>query len=245
MKVVAVTTDYFEQVRSLFSGHEVSHLKMGDYMAASKVTADLVVFSGGADINPEFYGVNRPKNGWFHAERDEWEMEILRFMRKGHLKFKKVLGICRGMQLLNVGFGGSLVYDIPTDFEGYSHPGIHALEWVVSDSPLASIFPEVNSLHHQGLRGIGESYPCRILAREPRTKIPEVSIWANQFLGVQFHPEFMTRNPNIKSFVTLMEEWVADKVSLYPSVQMPSRATVKKLRISPQDFYTESGESNF
>lgn len=245
MKVLAVTTDYFDQVRSLFSGHEVSHLKMGDYIGASKQSADLVVFTGGADVNPEYYGVSRPKSGWFNLERDEWEMEILQFIRKGHLRCSKVLGICRGVQLMNVRFGGSLVYDIPTAFEGFSHPGIHALEWLY-ESPMSSIFPEVNSLHHQGLRTVGEVYPYDVLAKEPHTKIPEIVVWGNQFLGVQFHPEFMIRNPKIQEFVTLLENWTMKGTSLYTrSAGIASRMAAKKAVKSPVNYTISFDETQF
>lgn len=120
-----------------------------------------------------------------------------------------VLGICYGMQLLAQAFGGSLLYDIPTDLpEAASHQlpevgGRHPIE-ITAGSRLAKLWrrTEVNSLHHQAAADPGE---LEVSARSPDGVIEALEGKGPEFvLGVQWHPEKhddATRAPLFEGFV--------------------------------------------
>lgn len=107
-----------------------------------------------------------------------------------------LLGICYGMQLLAIAWGGHLHYDLPTDLPGCGNhrlpepAGRHGIE-VSGDSQLASIcggaLREVNSLHHQGIAEVGRG---RVSARASDGVVEAVEDPEARFaLGVQWHPE--------------------------------------------------------
>lgn len=81
--------------------------------------ADGVVFSGGADVNPKYYGQTQHKNTQAHEnERDIMEIRLINKVLKDKKPF---VGICRGMQILNIVQGGSLYQYMPEIFNGESH----------------------------------------------------------------------------------------------------------------------------
>lgn len=220
MKVLVATRDYYGAVAQLFQGHTVELLSK-NWQKEKTLSPDLMVFTGGEDVYPEYYGQHAPKSGWFNRARDEWELTIVRAIRLRQINPRKILGICRGMQMLNVAFGGSLTYDIFSSF-GKEHKHVHPLTWT-ANSPLAEIFPVVNSMHHQALHRLGDSVQYRMYAVEPVTGTPEVVCWEDKFLGVQFHPEFMSRRPEIVEFVKFLENWADGKAFMYT----PTTPTVK------------------
>lgn len=122
---------------------------------------DGVLFSIGGDVDVQFYGaVNHPEVSGVDNERDRLEIYLL---RKLIAEGKPFLGICRGLQLVNVGLGGSLYTDIDDQVPGASKHDYylgwerdhlaHSVE-VVPGTHLAGILGkrvlEVNSIHHQG-----------------------------------------------------------------------------------------------
>lgn len=163
-------------------------------------TARGVIISGGCDVDPHHYGAEpRPQLGTVSPQRDnldrivvEWALERPAF---------PVLGICRGIQALNVFAGGSLIQDIPTTIKNaikhnQQAPGWHGTHLVdiASDSHLAGMWgddpPAVNSYHHQA---VGETAPgFRSVARAADGVIEAIERDDARFcLGVQFHPELM------------------------------------------------------
>jgi putative glutamine amidotransferase len=166
--------------------------------------ADGVVMSGGDDIDPKYYAKNlsaelAKKVGPIEPERDIWEKELIEevFAQK-----KPMLGICRGIQMLNVVLGGTLIVDIATQIEnGLNHrqmdkktEPVHEVA-VEPDSILAKLTGEtklgVNSTHHQA---IGELAPkLRAVAKSSDGIVEAVELTEpanNPFLlAVQFHPE--------------------------------------------------------
>lgn len=161
---------------------------------------DGLVLMGGADLWPGSYGEEPLKPQWSGDRvRDEYELALTRaFVARG----KPVLGVCRGLQLLNVAFGGSLYQDITTQHDGaltHRDAGLydqnfHAVE-LVGGSRLASLYPgstrfTVNSVHHQGIKQLAPGFA--IEARSPEDGIIEAVRWQGPSFvaAVQWHPEF-------------------------------------------------------
>lgn len=224
MKIFTVTEDELAGAVRLFKNHDVDVLPKN----YSKVKPDLIVFTGGEDIHPSYYGRVAPKNGVFNPQRDSWELKVFNDISNRELS-GKVLGWCRGMQLLCVGFGGVLHYDILKEC-GEAHKSIHLIQWT-RPCKLVECFPKVNSLHHQGIKICRDSSGYRLLAYEPNTGIPEIAKWGDRFLGVQFHPEMMSELEGTQKFVTILEEWV----SMESPLDIPA---VRKVTI-PDTYHVE------
>jgi putative glutamine amidotransferase len=161
---------------------------------------DGLVLQGGNDVAPESYGEN-PLNPDWHGDRirDRYEMELIdAFVRAG----KPVFGVCRGFQLLNVHFGGTLLQDISTQVAdslehrqlGRYERHLHTVE-LVPGTRLAQLYPGLtqgtaNSIHHQGLKDVAPEFTVE--ARCPDDGIVEAIRWRgpSYVAGVQWHPEF-------------------------------------------------------
>jgi putative glutamine amidotransferase len=173
-----------------------SDLDLHDYAAA----LDGLVLQGGNDVAPESYGEAPLATEWGGDRvRDLYEMDLIRaFVAAG----KPVFGICRGLQLLNVTFGGTLWQDIRTQQPAsldhrvpgrYEHHN-HAVEFVPG-THLAELFPGVdraaaNSIHHQGIKDLAPTFVVE--ARCPEDGVIEAVRWRGPSFvaGVQWHPEF-------------------------------------------------------
>ena len=168
---------------------------------------DLLILTGGEDISPSRYRAEPDGSYGINLDRDEKEFSILdrALILNPSLK---VLGVCRGHQLINIFFGGSLIQDIG------SHPGIHPLKFRDdADHPLKWL-TMVNSMHHQAVNNIGYNgdYSPDIIAVEPSSGLPEILLWGDQFLGVQFHPEFFSFEKGDK-FFSCIKSWVKREAS--------------------------------
>lgn len=174
---------------------------------------DLLILTGGSDIHPKAYG-ERPSGaiGW-SLERDENELGILYEVLERGLP-TAVLGVCRGLQLLNVFFGGTLFQDINSI--GSGHPGSHEIVHLVEDTKF-SWLKTVNSMHHQGVRDLGicRGKPPLVIATEPKTQLPEIVLWGSRYCGVQFHPEFFGEDKSKKFFSTIIS-WALGKEKIAP-----------------------------
>lgn len=159
---------------------------------------DGFLFTGGHDIDPKMYGQVPDPRGDYCPPRDRLE----EFVLMGALaRNVPVLGICRGMQLLNVILGGTLYQDILTERPGslyhpvwtsFAEPA-HEVD-VVAGSPLATLLGEgriaVNSRHHQGIHRLATDVRPMAFATDGLVE----AIWhpSMRFLwGVQWHPESM------------------------------------------------------
>lgn len=159
---------------------------------------DGLLLSGGEDVNPAFYGQTATeKCGKIVPARDHAEMKMLEaFLSTG----KPILGICRGEQLMNVFFGGTLHQDIADvatschDDYPRKNRGNHEVS-VTRGTKLAEIMGQetflANSLHHQAVDKVA---PALILAATSEDGIVEgVEHPAHPFcIGVQWHPEHMS-----------------------------------------------------
>ena len=160
---------------------------------------DGILFSGGDDINPALYGETMlPECGGHYALRDRFEKKL---MERALIADMPMLCICRGFQLMNVVFGGTLYQDIPTQlasdvihnqgkpYENSSH-GVEIYE----DTPLYSLLQKdilyVNSRHHQGIKDL--SPILEKMAESPDGLTEAVYISGCNFAwGLQWHPEHM------------------------------------------------------
>jgi putative glutamine amidotransferase len=165
-----------------------------------------LVLTGGEDIDPAFFGeAPHPATGVPHRARDAYELALAR--RAYELRVA-TLAICRGIQVMNVALGGSLVQDIPSQREStINHVAenkaersrrVHAIE-IAPDSRLATIVGAaniaVNSSHHQAIAHAAP--PLRIVARSSDGVIEaaEADDPAWWMIGVQWHPEELTTTP--------------------------------------------------
>ena len=172
-------------------------------VAALADRLDGILLSGGDDVNPARYDQPRHSKTEHPDDlRDQVEIEIAQRAVQTH---KPLLAICRGMQVLNVALGGTLVQHIPDqvgnalrheyDYDDYHkrHIVTHTVD-VRPDSRLASIVGNgklaVNSFHHQALDRIAESFVPVAVASDG--VVEAVEIPGDHFvLAVQWHPEDM------------------------------------------------------
>jgi len=162
---------------------------------------DGLVLQGGADIAPPTYGEKPRDPAWAGDRvRDRYEIELFEaFVGKG----KPVLGICRGCQLINVAFGGTLYQDIATQIpDALDHRDIakyeqnyHRLKFV-PNTGLAKLYPQrreatINTIHHQAVDKLGRGLIVEAVAVPDG--VVEAVRWRgpSYVLGVQWHPEFM------------------------------------------------------
>ena len=159
--------------------------------------AKLIIFSGGADINPEIYNQENTYS-FVDYKRDSVELKILNWALKMN---KKILGVCRGHQLINAYLGGDLVQDLHKNLN-VRHRGDHKLIYLTEDSLIKSLFHKVNSLHHQGVIKAGEG-----LIPTSEFKGVFESCESKNIITVQFHPEFMLWKPETIKFFNYIRSW--------------------------------------
>jgi putative glutamine amidotransferase len=161
---------------------------------------DGLVLQGGADVSPTTYGQTPIDPRWpGDPVRDRYELALLReFVRQR----KPVIGICRGCQLLNVAFGGTLWQDIATQVpEAHKHVDSDLYDELyhpvrlVPGSALDGLYPaertlHVNSIHHQAIARLGEGLEVEAMAEDG--VIVEAVRWVGPSYarGLQWHPEF-------------------------------------------------------
>lgn len=171
-----------------------SNIRLRDYAKH----LDGLVLQGGADVSPQSYAQAATRPEWNGDRvRDMYELELLHeFIEAG----KPVLGICRGCQLINVAFGGTLYQDIATDVptaiahvsDSYDS-NYHELSFPAG-STLASLVKAqsavVNSIHHQAVKELGRD--LSIEAVSGNDQIVEAIRYrkAPFVMGLQWHPEF-------------------------------------------------------
>jgi len=162
-----------------------------------------LVLTGGEDVDPARYGEKRhEKVVSVNAARDATEAALV---EEARARGTPVLAICRGIQILNVALGGSLVQDIPTqcestidhDEEGARTSRSHEISIEPGSLIAKAVGTEhcsVNSFHHQSVKRVADG--MRVTARSPDGIIEGIEStdedwWA---MGVQWHPEEMTES---------------------------------------------------
>jgi len=179
-----------------------------DTLRAIYERLDAVMLPGGGDINPTKYHTDPETDIKLYDisdERDAMEMAMTRWAAEDDLP---VFGICRGIQVMNVALGGTLVQDIPKHVTTELRHSIKSLEEegrdtilhdvrVEEGSLLASILGEkeipVNSIHHQALRDVAPS--ATVSALSPDGIVEGIELPDKHFfLAVQWHPEDLVDN---------------------------------------------------
>jgi putative glutamine amidotransferase len=178
-------------------------LEPSDADAALDGVAGLVL-TGGEDVNPARYGASpHAQLGEVHDGRDAFETALV---HAASARALPTLAICRGVQILNVAMGGTLIQDIPSERRGaIEHDGdwartarVHEVS-VAPGSRLARALgterPIVNSMHHQA---VGSVAPALAAVAHAPDGVVEGIEWPHDdwwMLGVQWHPEELTSTP--------------------------------------------------
>ena len=198
-------------------GEDSLHLLLG--------RLDGLLLSGGGDIDPAIYGEEpHPDVDGISADRDRVELALARWAVD---QSKPLLAICRGIQVLNVSLGGTLVQDIPSQVAGalqhhfeekttprgyLAHP-VSIEPGSLLSAVIQSDAASVNSWHHQSLKQVAQ--PLRVVAESPDGIIEAVEIPGQRFvLGVQWHPEWLFETqPEALRLFTALEQIVNDSMA--------------------------------
>ncbi len=184
-----------------------------------------LLLCGGYDIDPARYGSElEPTTGKTYPERDEMELALLRDALERNMP---ALGICRGMQIVNVAFGGTLLQDVRGHVElgGENDGSVRHEVYVAPGSKLGAIIGagavyRTNSLHHQGLKEAQRAPELMASAFHPHDGIVEAleSPAHPWLMAVQCHPEREDEVP--KSFRKLFD-WLAGWSARFGAGDMP------------------------
>jgi putative glutamine amidotransferase len=188
---------------------------------------DGVLFSGGGDVDPLFYGTDSdPRIKGIDLDRDRVEIRLVKNAVSESLPF---LGICRGLQVINVALGGTLYADIADQHpQALKHdyypdwPRTHLPHTVriTPESRLAAVLgetnPGVNSLHHQGIRALAsELVP---VAWAPDGMIEAFELPDHPFgLAVQWHPEWLTTHESMRALFRAFVEAATHNALVEPA----------------------------
>ena len=209
--------DYLEAIRRV-GGEPRPHDPATDSPKHITKNVDGLVLAHGGDIDPVRYGEERhPTVQEASADRDKYELALVRRALDADLP---ILAICRGIQVLNVACGGTLIQDISAQVPGALDHRVreprYAIAhdvWITKESRLGDIMKEsldqgdtcpVNSRHHQAVKQVADGFT--VSATAPDGVIEAIERPAARFcIGVQWHPENFWRTgefrPLFEAFV--------------------------------------------
>ncbi len=202
---VADCSKYDKYAAWISSEPDVEVVKLGysfnDFDAIKKCNG--VLLTGGEDVHPQFYNQLELFQYCYKEDidekRDEFELKVIEYTQNQHLP---LLGICRGLQITNVFFGGSLLPDLPS-FAKYNHSKFgegndryHSIA-VDPNSQLSKISSlkegEINSAHHQSANRVGAGLVANCFSPDGVIEGLERIQWEGKsyLMLVQWHPERM------------------------------------------------------
>lgn len=201
----ASTSDNYEKYKKAILHYddeiEIVDLWSMNYDTALKVIseADGLILSGGPDVHPGNFGrTEDTAQCSIDLYRDTLEFEIIKYAMKREIP---ILGICRGLQILNVALGGSLIVDIPSEVDNYvihqidSGDAFHKIQ-IIKNSILYDesglLEYEVNSNHHQAIDILSDHFIATAFTTDNIIEAIEYKDKNKPFLfAVQWHPERM------------------------------------------------------
>ncbi|OLN32983.1 gamma-glutamyl-gamma-aminobutyrate hydrolase family protein [Desulfosporosinus metallidurans] len=197
-----VNNDYVEAVEKAGGVPTIIPVVFDENVIENQIkNVDGIVLSGGYDINPQCYGEEpHQKLEFIFPQIDEHHLKVIELCKKFN---KPLLGICRGMQIINVAYGGTLYQDLSYVDGCYikhmqsskRNVSGHNVE-IMKDSYLYNILGSkiiTNSFHHQCIKKIAPNFNVTAIAKDGIIEAIE-SKEDNFILGIQWHPEMMVPN---------------------------------------------------
>ncbi len=215
-KAKGTTSPYFQALVAVgLQPEEIELVAASDAARLRGETFDGVLFAGGEDIDPSFYGEpKRYKSVQDDSARDKFEFALLDAAMARRVP---ILGICRGVQMINVKFGGTLYQDLHADAnpelehkqDGSRGETAHSVTVTDPESKLAGAFRgscRVNSLHHQAVKRLGHGLRVTAHSEDGLVEAVEAADEYPFLMAVQWHPEEMVDQPEQRK---IFEEFVA------------------------------------
>ena len=185
-------------------------LPIGDEEMAKQYVSivDKLIITGGQNVCPQFYGEEKTiDSDDYNIVRDEFELALLKEALRQN---KPVMAICRGLQLVNVAFGGTLNQHIENHWQGLPFGTSHSIR-TEKDSVVERLFgqaSQINSVHRQSIKDLAPNF--RATAFDPRDNTIEAieSVDNHRIIGLQWHPEFLINEEkgNLELFQYLLQE---------------------------------------
>lgn len=187
-----------------------------DILAGILDRLDGLIMSGGGDMNPLFWGENPiPQLGDVDPRRDQYDLMVIRLAAERQLP---ILGICRGQQVINVAFGGTLYQDIyaqrkdTTIKHSQSLPREYGSHTITTNenTRIEALLTEqviVNSFHHQAIKDIAPGFI--VSAQSEDGIIEAIEAVHYPIYGVQWHPEAMAAADD-ESMLKLFQDFISE-----------------------------------
>ena len=180
---------------------------------------DGLLVPGGEDVAPEFYGEDPHRTvSYINRDKDRYDLELIRLCREQN---KPIFGICRGFQVINVAFGGTLYQDIPSQLpEAMCHNQSQDLRngpthkvTLDENSVIGRILGKeiyTNSFHHQAVKDVGDG--LRVVGRTADGVVEALETEDGRIFAVEWHPEDLYETyPIFKGLFTRLIDLAKEK----------------------------------